>query len=322
MAPLNSDQRYKFAVGHGVKNVDDFINEIERANAEIFAERPQDLLELITYWNEHGKFGPHAVMIDYNVEKKLTERNPDRKDSLTAMKARQGVERLAAGLTLTRKSAFVLRDQSTDTSYAVNALAAGEILSDWNPEEVQSLLGRALFDEATYGRVRFHHQSVREFLTARWLFNLLRDFKQRRAIEGLIFADRYQLELVIPSMVPVAAWLALWDDRICCRLVEISPEILIGYGDPSSLPLETRVGLLKRFARLSDEQKSRDVSFDIAAVRRLADPQLADTINELLDQYRFNEDVRQLMLRLVWQGRITACREKVLGLAVNLNVDS
>ena len=48
-------------------------------------------------------------------------------------------------------------------------LDAATILPDWTPAERQALLRRALFDPATYGRVRFHHRSVQEYLAARRL---------------------------------------------------------------------------------------------------------------------------------------------------------
>jgi hypothetical protein len=51
---------------------------VMRADAEVFAERPQDLLELIAYWTEHGAIANHAELIDFNIRSKLAESNPDR----------------------------------------------------------------------------------------------------------------------------------------------------------------------------------------------------------------------------------------------------
>ena len=47
-----------------------------------------------------------------------------------------------------------------------DALDTSKYLKDWDATERSALLRRALFDPATYGRVRFHHRSVQEYLAA------------------------------------------------------------------------------------------------------------------------------------------------------------
>ncbi|NQV57110.1 MAG: hypothetical protein HQ503_14715, partial [Rhodospirillales bacterium] len=47
-----------------------------------------------------------------------------------------------------------------------------EVLPDWDDNKQATLLSRPIFDEAIYGSVRFHHRSVREYLTAEWLAEL------------------------------------------------------------------------------------------------------------------------------------------------------
>jgi hypothetical protein len=96
---------------------------IARTDADIFAERPQDLLELIAYWNEHGSIGTHAEMIAFNIDKKLIEPNPDRDEvrPLAQARAREGAMLLAAALTLTRKNAILLPDRPVDPTRATQA---------------------------------------------------------------------------------------------------------------------------------------------------------------------------------------------------------
>jgi hypothetical protein len=314
LVPLTTDQMRRFAAGRGMHDVEAFINAIKRTNSTIFAERPQDLLELIAYWNEHRKIGTLAAMIETNIGRKLLEPNLGRDDRrpLSQATALKGAMLLAAGQTFTRKNSIVLPDMPIDPTRALQAIDARKLLPDWHAPDTRTLLGRALFDEATYGRVRFHHRSVREYLTAKWLWHLLESGKSRRAIEGLLFARRYGIDVVVPSMQPIAAWLALWDDRVRDRIFAIAPEILIEHGDPSHLPIETRSRLLRRFASLNDERDDSGASFDITSVQRLADPALAATVRDLLARYRGSEDVRQLLLRIVWQGQIVDCAESAL----------
>jgi hypothetical protein len=158
---------------------------------------------------------------------------------------------LAAALTFTRKNSIILPDHPIDPDRAAASLEGHDVLPDWDAREIQTLLGRPLFDEATYGRVRFRHRSIQEYLTARWLHHLLASGKPRRTIEGLLFATRYGIDVVVPSLVPVAAWLALWDDRTRDRVIAVAPEVLLEHGDPSRLPVEVRSRRLRTFADLN-----------------------------------------------------------------------
>lgn len=324
LAPLTADQMRQFAAGQGVQDVAAFMDAITRADADIFAERPQDLLELIAYWNEHGRIGTHAEMIAFNIDKKLVEPHPGRDEArpLAQAKALEGAILLAAALTFTRKNAILLPDRLVDPARTAEALEPKALLRDWDARDMHTLLGRALFDEATYGRVRFHHRSVREYLTARWLLHLLERGRSRRAVEGLLFAHRYGLDVVIPSMQPMAAWLALWDERVRAYILTIAPDILIQHGDPSGLPVDIRAQLLRRFASLNAGRSDTGASFNTASIRRLADPRLATTVLDLLHQHRANEDVRQLLLNIVWQGPIPECAESALSFALDTTMDS
>jgi hypothetical protein len=108
---------------------------------------------------------------------------------------------------------------------------------------------------------------VSEYLTAQWLLHLLESGKSWHAVEGLLFTHRYGLDVVVPSMRPMAAWLALWDDRIRDRILTTAPEILIEHGDPSRLPVDIRSRLLEQFASLDGGGSDIGASFDIASVR-------------------------------------------------------
>lgn len=324
LAPLNKEQIRLFAVEKGIIRVDDFISGIERADAMIFAERPQDLLELIQYWISKGSLGRHADMLDFDIGIKLKEHDPDRElqRPFSADEALAGAQRLAAAVTLEKKDALVLPDQPIAYDLRKASIDPKESLPEWTGDKIQTLLDRAIFDEAIYGTVRFHHRSVREYLTAYWLRDLLDSGKSRRAVESLLFANRYGHDVVIPSMRPIAAWLAIWDERVRNRLRTLAPEVLIEYGDPSVLPVEFRKELLISFAKLHANQQYTGTSFDITMVRRLSDNQLAPTINNLLAQYREHTDVTTLLLKLIWQGRISDSVEQTLPFAEKIDLSA
>ncbi|MBU1002360.1 MAG: hypothetical protein KKE73_07530 [Proteobacteria bacterium] len=263
--PLSTEMMRIFASGRGINDVSSFMDAIERADAEIFAARPQDLLDLIAYWLEYGKIDSFSVMMEFSIKKKLREVNSERdqRRPLSSELALMGATRLAAALTMCRKSSVIIPDNPIAPDRLSQSIEAAEVLSDWTATQINALLNRAIFDEATYGRVRFHHRSVREYLGAKWFYQLIAQGKNRRAIERLFFADKYGVSVVRPSMEAVAAWLSLWDERFRQRLFVMAPDVLLEYGDPSQLPLEFRSQLVKQFAKCNEDRNNSGCSFDI-----------------------------------------------------------
>lgn len=317
LAPLNDKQIQHFAAQKGVDDTKSFIEAIERAGAGIFAERPQDLLELIAYWEANGRLGQHSEMLVFNIQKKLVEpdQNRDARRPLSMEDALLGAERLAAAITLQKKAAIILPGQPIDADIRKTSIEPKEPLPDWSSDKIHTLLDRAIFDGAVYRTVRFHHRTVREYLVASWLRRLINEETPRRSVEGLIFGKKYGRDVVVPSMRPVAAWLSLWDDRIRNRLHRTAPEVLIENGDPASLPVEFRKSLLIGFAEHYAHRNYTGVSFDITMIQRLADPQLSHTVNDLLKKYGTHDDVCILLLKLIWQGQISKSVDVALSFA-------
>ncbi len=310
LLPLSDRQIETFAGSHGVQDVPALIAEIRRQDAWIFARRPLDLLELINSWRVNGRFGSRAEQHEANVATKLRD-NPDRADQnlLSDDRARSGAEKLALALALTRTRTIRSPGQALDAERAEGVLDAAEILVDWTEAERQALLRRALFDPATYGRVRFHHRSVQEYLAARRLRTLRKACISARKLRRLLFAVLYGVPLVIPSMQAIAAWLALWDDDVRRELMAREPETLLSMGDPGSLPIDVRAQLLRAFADTYGGGGWRGLDIPISEVRRLADAELASVVRELWDARPTSPEVRELLLETIGQGPIEVCAD-------------
>jgi len=323
LRPLNHEQQTKFSEAFGVNDSDCFVLAIEKAEADIFSDTPQDLIELIGYWNEHGKISNRAKMLKASVYSKIKEADPRRDSSLPLSfeNALKGARLLSAASTFLRRNRMLIPDSNHDAAIVSNAIDAQAILKGWNAKQCRALLMRPIFDEAIYGTVRFHHRSVREYLTARWLYGLLEQGKPRRAIESLFFSERYGQEISIPSTRSILAWLLLWDERIREGAVKVCPEVLIQGGDPSSLPTIVRQELLESFCEHYARQESRHLSFDIAGVRRFSHPDLGQTINDLIARYTENNALVELLLRMIWQGEIGNCANTVHRYALDTKAD-
>ncbi len=321
LAPLDATQIRRFAEAHGLDDVEAFLAELERANADVFANRPEDLRGLIELWRSKKRFGSYSEVVFSNVRLKLGETNPRRQHAaeLTPDRAVCGAERLAAAVTFTRKTSIRLPDGEVDPKVRGEVLDPRDVLLDWRPAEIQELLGRALFDESLYGTVRFHHRTAREYMTARWLSRLLGQRKHRRSVQDILFVCPYGTEMPVvrPSVKPIAAWLSVWDPDIHDRVLRIDPKVLLEFGDAGSLRPETRSALLKHFARRYASQKHTPLSLHVREVCRLADPTLVGTVRELLVEYRDHDDVRKLLLRVVREGKLEGCGDLVLGFATD-----
>jgi hypothetical protein len=246
LAALHQDQIGTLAVARGLESVDDFLAEVDRREAWMFTGRPQDAEDLIAYWKEHRKLGSLSELIEENAVRKLRERrNSD--DVIDYERVRIGAERLAAAATLCRTSTLLIPDESAGPQDTPSSIDPADVLPEFQARERLALLGRPIFDEASYGRVRFHHRTVREYLAASWFHRLL-EHGFRPEIEDLIFHYKYSRCFVPPSLLPVAAWLASTDAEIRRRLLEAEPLAVVQYGDPERIDPVDRASMLERLA--------------------------------------------------------------------------
>jgi hypothetical protein len=308
LLPLSERQIVVLAESLGITDTAALVAEIERRDAWTFARRPLDLVELVTLWKEHGRIGTRTEQHAANVTVKLRD-DPSRRDRgvLSDECARLGSERLALGLTLTHTRTIRSPEQTLDTERATGVLDPARLLPDWTEEERQTLLRRGLFDPATYGRVRFHHRSVQEYLAAQRLRKLRERGMSTNSLRRVLFTERYGLQLVIPSMQPIAAWLALWDDDVRRELMAREPETLLSMGDPESLPIGARSQILRAFAVAYGGGGWRGFDIPRDEVRRLAHPEMAGVIRDIWTAAPASPDVKELLLELIWQGSIESC---------------
>jgi hypothetical protein len=83
-----------------------------------------------------------------------------------------------------------------------------------------------------YGRVRIHHRSVSEYLTARWLWSLMQRGLDPSEVERLLFQQTPSGPALPPELVQAAAWLATESPFIRDRVMAVAPLALLEGGDP------------------------------------------------------------------------------------------
>jgi hypothetical protein len=274
---------------------------LDDADTMSLVSRPQDLDGYIEVWKETGRIGTHSEALRSSIAQRLRETNEDQAElrELSEDEALQGAKRLAAALTFGHATTVAVPGGEQGREGALDVAA---ILRSWKPKQRKSLLSRAIFDPATFGRVRFHHREVQELLTADWLLERLENGCPQPRIEELLVTQTHGLTIVRPSLRAVAAWVGQLHEGIRERLLRDAPEVLMEAGDPTLLPVAARVALLRRFAERYRGRKDSGLSINIDNVKRLVDPDLAPAIEEQWRAHPESEEVRELLLRLIWQG--------------------
>ncbi len=231
---LSEADAHRCALHFGVKNEAAFWAAVEEGNYKFMASRPLDLQWMVKLWNRTGVLGIYAELIEANIVERLREPNDlylHAKRSVAHAQLREGATELAAAMEFGNVPYVAIRQPSAEEGRLLDAF---EVLNNWAPEDVRLLLSTAIFDEASFDRVKFHHRSVREYLAAKWVDDKLAKAVPLHRLVAL-FVSRQNDELVlIPSRRPVLAWLAAINAPARSWVVSNFPEILLHDGDPES----------------------------------------------------------------------------------------
>ncbi len=324
LMPLSNGQIDQILAVNGVTDGDALKAEIEKRRVWDFARRPQDLIEICAYWNRHKQLGNRAEQVAQNIAAKLQEPN-DRKVlvQLPEEKALEGAERLALALALTRRKTIRVSGKSLDKHETDLALDPGIVLSDWSAKERNELLQRGIFGFASYGRVRFHHRSVLEFLAAQRLHKLVSEKRMpTRALLRMLFGERYGQKVVFPATRSITAWLALWNDHVQQEVLAREPQALIDDGDPESFSPIAKNAILEAFSSRYAASDWRGIRFPYDQIRRFACAELAPAIRRIWNTGITNPEIEELIVDVIEAGRIAECVDIAREIAVDTKANS
>ncbi|MCY4288235.1 MAG: hypothetical protein OXC63_06550 [Aestuariivita sp.] len=298
---LTSEQMRLYVAAKGIADVETLISEIERKDLRSLAGRPKDLDDIIAFWSEEKRLGKRRELVEVNITRKLKEDDLDRSSrvTLTPKKALVGAQKLAATVALTHHTKIAVPDQDA----AEDGFAALEVLEDWAGADCLALLERPIFEPETYGFVRFDHRDSREFLAAQWFYKLIEQGQNHR-VANLFFKTQYGMKIVTPSLRPILPWLALLDASVRECLLRDWPDILLEGGDPSSLVLEDRARLLKKYCAKRAQASLPFSSFDRLALQRLVSSDLSGDVKALYERYRHHSDVENFLLQAIEFGML------------------
>lgn len=319
LIPFSNESIREMISEQGVANPDELMAAIRQKNVEDFARRPLDLIELCADWRDFGRIRTHREQLEYNIKVKLKPRS-DRNElaELSPEKAMNGASRLALACLLSKKLVLRHSAESDKVAAAESALDPAAILDDRTEKERKTLLERALFGIANYGRVRFHHRSVIEFLAAQHLQVLLDRGMAIKTLKRLLFAETTQgIKVVRPSMRPIAAWLARSNPTVFNKILEREPDVLIDFADPESLSPSQRSTALRAYVGHYGSGGWRGMHVPEIQIQRFANVELAPVIAELWDSGIENPEVRQLLIEMIGVWKMGKCADRVWLVAMN-----
>ncbi|MBK67891.1 MAG: hypothetical protein CMP22_07140 [Rickettsiales bacterium] len=276
------------------------MNDINRQDTGVHTARPQGLIDLIWYWEKYGCIGSPLELMRKSVERRLVERRPNTEivSNISKNKVREGLKLIAAACTLMKEAVIAIPDEDNNVGIDIRKL-----LSNWKPDECNTVLGRPIFGGAIYGAVRLD-RPTRDFLTAEWLNDCLKRGAPRKDIENLFFQKTYGVKVLVPSMRSVLSWLMIFDEEIRAKACKIEPEIIFDSGDPTQFPLEVRSKILKSICRkISLDASQRSVT-DYASIERFTSPDMSKDVKVLLKKYKNNTEIVSFLMRMIWRGKI------------------
>jgi hypothetical protein len=322
LAPLDADRVRLFALGKGIPDVDAFFAQIDDANLWRFARRPLDLDWLVSFWQTYRRLGSLTEMLEHSLAARVREPDPDRarRSAVDESRALRDLQRVGAALVLGRKATIGIPDAELVLANEEQSLDLSQALPDWSPEDRAHLLSQPVFDPATFGRARLHNDNegaVRGYLAAQWLRRLRSSSLTRGELFDLLFAASHGIKLVKPSIQETAAWLSIWDKGVGREIARRDPVLLLAAGDPASLTASVRAAVLANVcARLAEDDLHLPLLID-DALKRFARPDLTEAIRSLWSRHEGNDAVRELLLRLIWLGKLDGCADLAEAAAFN-----
>lgn len=309
--PLSRLEAHKLTEAWSVIDADAFWAAIDDGQYDFMASRPLDLQWMVGLWNQKRSLGSYLDLIEGNVTNRLTETNQSYVASgavLSLDQLREGAEELAAAAVFTGH-VFV-------TTGATALLRPDEVspqmaLTDWTPTEITRLLASAVFDEATYGRVKFHHRSVREYLAACWVNRQLATGMPLHRVLPLFAASPFGETVLITARRWTLCWLASINVKAREWVIHHFPEMFFFDGDPEAWDaLSADQALLGYVQRLKDGLRT-DWYNDVSEFRRIGRRVNSDRLSTLLTDPQLPAHVKTVLFPIVTHAHLIDCADAI-----------
>ncbi|QGJ68668.1 Hypothetical protein PBC10988_3290 [Planctomycetales bacterium 10988] len=321
LLPLDQEMIKRLLIGKGFHDVTQIIETFDKCFLWKFARRPVDALRYANSISKKKDFNNLTKLIEFDIQERLRETSErEQNDPLSTKQVIEGAETLAAAGVLTRRASILVRD--VDSEISETSFDPGKCLpKSWEPNHVRSLLGRALFDPASRGVIRFHDPRVRDFLAAKWLQNRVKQGCPLTRVKHLLFTELPNGLVIREGMQSVIAWIACGTTHLSKEarswVLKASPELFFSHGDPGLLSVGFRRKILKAYIDRYATRQQTWTKTELESLARFSDASLAEVLNQIAEDPTVDEDSRILAISIARYGRIAEGMEMAQTLAVD-----
>ena len=311
---LSALEAKRLADAFDVKEAKGFWDAVNDGGYGFMATRPLDLRWMVDLWNDKRALGTYLELIECNIGNRLTEVNPSYLAAHAVMSPdilRAGAEELAAATELTGRAYISTGLSPTAIAGEISVASA---LPDWKPDQVGRLLASAVFDEASFGRVRFHHRSTRAYLAACWVKRQLGNGVPFSRVLDLLAASPFGTTVLIPNRRWLLSWLACVDVQAREWVTQYFPEMLLFDGDPEAWDEPSATMAFKGYVQRLREGLRTDWHNDPSEFLRFGRRLPAGLVAAVLSTPHEPVRVRSAMLLLAKYGRLTDCADPVFAI--------
>ena len=312
--PLSRPEAHKLADALNVVDASAFWVAIDDGNYDYMATRPLDLRWMVGLWNQKRSLGTYLELIEGNVANRLTETNPSYQAFgavLSHDQLRRGAEVLAAATELTGHAFVATVPVSTPRPDEVVPLT---VLIDWTPIEITRLLASAVFDEATFGRVKFHHRSVREYLAACWINRQIATGLPLHRVLPLFAASPFDKVVLITARRSMLCWLAAINVKVREWVIRNFPEMILYEGDPEAWDVLSADQAFLGYLQRLKEGLNTDWYNDPSEFRRIGRSLPSGRVAAYFADSELPVQVKMALLPIIKHARLTDCADVVFGL--------
>ncbi|MFP3433572.1 hypothetical protein SB781_27710 [Paraburkholderia sp. SIMBA_061] len=305
--PLSNAEARRCAEAYCVQDGDKFWEAVADGEYEFMATRPLDLRWMVVLWNQRRTLGTYLELIEANISNRLRELNESYEaagEVLSVEQLHAGAIELAAAAEFGGCQFFTLDLGVTPTA---EELAPHTVLADWHPTAVRRLLATAVFDEASYGRIKFHHRSIREFLAAQWVAKQMALGVPLQRLQGLFAFRPFRQTVLIPARRASLSWLAAINVTAREWVLREFAEILMFEGDPQAWD---GISADKAFANFIDAAKhGLHVNWFMSASEfmRVGRALGAGKVAEALGEANLPPQARSMCLHIARYARLADC---------------
>ncbi|CAJ8169967.1 Uncharacterised protein [Burkholderia pseudomallei] len=317
LAPLSIAEAQKLAAAWHVPDAPDFWAAVRDGEYEHLATRPLDLGWMVELWRAKRNLGTYRELIEGSVANRLVDTNPSYLASgavLSTRQLREGAELLAAATELSGYSYVCCEQTSTAPQ---DQVVPHEVLVSWKANEIARLLASALFDDATFGRVKFHHRTVRAYLAACWLDKQLIAGVPLRRVLPTFVASPFDEQVLIPGRRWTLCWLAAINAKVREWLVRHFPEVLLFDGDPEAWDQLSADAAFSGYVRQLSDGYRPDWYNGAAEFKRVGNRLSLGLVANYLDSPELPTNTKLALLPVVVHARLTDCAVPVFNLYTN-----